>query len=138
MNKKVTAIGGVFFKCKNPEAQMQWYAHHLGISMDKYGTSFEWRHANDMDAKGYTAWSPFSSDTDYFGDATQQYMINYRVENLEALVAQLKTEGVTIIDDIATYEYGKFVHILDGEGNRVELWEPDDNVYGAMLNAVTK
>jgi predicted enzyme related to lactoylglutathione lyase len=138
MNKKVTAIGGVFFKCKNPEAQMQWYAHHLGISMDKYGTSFEWRHTNDMDAKGYTAWSPFSSDTDYFGDATQQYMINYRVENLEALVAQLKTEGVTIIDDIATYEYGKFVHILDGEGNRVELWEPDDNVYGAMLNAVTK
>lgn len=136
--KRVTSIGGVFFRCKDPEAQKQWYTRHLGLVMDKYGTSFEWRHADDKERKGYTAWSPFSNDTDYFGEASQQYMINYRVENLEALVEQLKAEGVTIADAIEIYEYGKFVHILDGEGNRVELWEPIDNVYEKMAEATTK
>ena len=136
--KRVTAIGGVFFKCKNPEAQQDWYAQHLGINMDKFGSSFEWRHSDDREKKGYSAWSPFANDTDYFGQPSQQYMINYRVENLEALVAQLKTESVTIVDEIENYEYGKFVHILDGEGNRVELWEANDEVYERMLNAVTK
>lgn len=136
--RKVTSIGGVFFKCKNADAQKEWYARHLGIVMDKYGTSFEWRQANDPEKKGFTAWSPFSSTTDYFGDATQQYMINYRVENLEALVETLKNEAVTIVDAIENYEYGKFVHILDGEGNRVELWEANDDEYEKMLNAVTK
>ena len=136
--KRVTAIGGVFFKCKNPDAQKLWYARHLGIKMDKYGSSFEWRHSNDKDRKGFTAWSPFKNDTSYFGDASQQYMINYRVENLEALVAQLKKEGVTIVDHIEKHEYGKFVHILDGEGNRVELWEANDTEYEKMLEVVTK
>lgn len=136
--KKVTGIGGIFFKCKNPGAQQDWYAQHLGITMDKFGTSFEWRHSDDLDKKGYSVWSPFPGDTDYFGDSSQQYMINYRVENLDALVEQLKLEGVTIVDDIETYEYGKFVHILDGEGNKVELWEANDKVYGEMVNGVTK
>ncbi len=136
--KRVTAIGGIFFKCKDPEAQQHWYAQHLGIAMDKYGTSFEWRHSDDATKKGYSVWSPFEKETDYFGDASQQYMINYRVENLEALVEQLRNEGVTIVDAIEQYEYGKFVHILDGEGNRVELWEANDEVYAQMLNAVTK
>jgi predicted enzyme related to lactoylglutathione lyase len=106
--------------------------------MDKFGTSFEWRHSGDKEKKGYSVWSPFPSDTDYFGNSSQQYMINYRVENLEALVEQLKKEGVTITDEIETYEYGKFVHILDGEGNKVELWEANDEVYSKMMNAVTK
>jgi len=124
--KRVTAIGGVFFKCKDPEAQKTWYEKHLGIPNDKYGTSFEWRYSEDKERKGTTVWSPFKENTTYFGEPSQQYMINYRVENLEALVAELKKEGVTIIDEIASYEYGKFVHILDGEGNRVELWEAID------------
>ena len=136
--KKATAIGGVFFKCKSPDAQKEWYSKHLGINMDTYGTSFEWRNADDPTQKGYTAWSPFKNDTDYFGDASQQYMINYRVENLEALVEELKKEGVTIVDEMEIYEYGKFIHILDGEGNRVELWEPNDTVYEKAVNAVTK
>lgn len=136
--KRVTAIGGIFFKCKNPEAQQHWYAQHLGIAMDKYGTSFEWRHSDAAEKKGYSVWSPFPNDTDYFGNPEQQYMINYRVENLEALVEQLKKEGVTVTDEIETYEYGKFVHILDGEGNRVELWEANDEEYGKMMNAVNK
>lgn len=136
--KRVTAIGGIFFKCKNPEAQQDWYAKHLGIAMDKFGTSFEWRKADDKEKKGYTVWSPFENDTDYFGKASQQYMINYRVENLVELVKELKKEGVTIVDEIENFEYGKFVHILDGEGNQVELWEANDEVYASMANTVTK
>lgn len=136
--KRVTSIGGVFFKCKNPEAQMDWYATHLGIAMDKYGTSFQWRQADDKEKMGHTAWSAFNDNTDYFGDPSQQFMINYRVENLPALVEQLKKEGVTIVDEIAEFEYGKFIHLLDLEGNRVELWEANDEVYERMLNTVTK
>jgi predicted enzyme related to lactoylglutathione lyase len=136
--KRVTAIGGIFFKCKNPEAQQQWYAQHLGINMDKYGTSFEWRHSDEKEKKGFSVWSPFPHDTDYFGNPAQQYMVNYRVENLEQLVVELKKEGVAIVDEIEAFEYGKFVHILDGEGNQVELWEANDEEYAKMLNAVTK
>ncbi len=136
--KKVTAIGGIFFKCKNPQAQQQWYAKHLGMAMDQYGTSFEWRHADDASQKGYTAWSIFDENSDYFGDASQEYMINYRVDDLEALVKQLKEAGVTIVDEMEIFEYGKFIHILDCEGNRVELWEANDDQYGKMANAVTK
>ena len=136
--KRVTAIGGIFFKCNNPDAQKEWYQNHLGIVMDKYGSSFEWRHSDDMEKKGYSAWSPFEKDTDYFGAASQQYMINYRVDDLEALVLQLKEEGVTIVDEMEIYEYGKFIHILDGEGNRVELWEANDEIYEKMANTVTK
>jgi predicted enzyme related to lactoylglutathione lyase len=136
--KRVTSLGGVFFRCKDPETQKEWYARHLGLEMDKYGTSFEWRHPDNKEQKGYTAWSTFKQESDYFGNPQQQYMINYRVENLEALIEQLKKEGVTIVDNIENYEYGKFVHILDGEGNRVELWEANDNEYEKMLGAVTK
>lgn len=136
--KRVTSIGGVFFKCNNADAQRNWYAKHLGMTVDKYGTSFEWRQSDEPAEKGFTAWSPFSNKTDYFGDASQQYMINYRVENLVALVEALKNEGVIIVDAIESFEYGKFVHILDGEGNRVELWEANDAEYEKMLDAVTK
>jgi predicted enzyme related to lactoylglutathione lyase len=136
--KRVTAIGGVFFKCKDPQAQMDWYATHLGIKMDQYGASFQWRQADDKEKKGHTVWSAFNNNSDYFGDTSQQYMINYRVENLEVLVEQLKKEGVTIVDEIEAFEYGKFVHILDYEGNRVELWEAQDEVYEKMMNTATK
>ncbi|MBS1509539.1 MAG: VOC family protein [Bacteroidetes bacterium] len=136
--KKVTAIGGVFFKCNDPEVQKNWYAKHLGIAMAEYGSSFEWRHSNDKNQKGYSVWSPFTNDTDYFGAAEQQFMINYRVDDLEALVTVLKANGVTIVDQMEIYEYGKFIHILDAEGNRVELWEPNDLMYERMVNAVTK
>jgi predicted enzyme related to lactoylglutathione lyase len=136
--KKVTSVGGIFFKCKDPEAQKEWYQKHLGIVMDTYGSSFEWRHSDDPAKKGYTAWSPFKNETDYFGDAAQQYMVNYRVENLEALVEELKKAGVIIVDEIENYEYGKFVHIQDGEGNRVELWEPYDEPYEKVVIAITK
>ena len=124
--KKVTGIGGIFFKCKNPKKMNQWYKKHLGLNTDEYGTSFEWRLAKDGTKKGFTQWSPFDESTDYFKPSQKEFMINYRVENLEALVEELKNNGVTITDSIESYDYGKFVHILDVEGNKIELWEPND------------
>ena len=117
--KRVTGIGGIFFKTKDPQKTREWYQKHLGLETDAYGTSFEWRQAEDANKKGYTAWSPFKKDTDYFGKGDQEYMINYRVENLEALVDELRKEGVEIVDEIESFEYGKFVHIVDVEGNRI-------------------
>ena len=128
--KKVTGIGGIFFKCKDPEKMKDWYKTHLGLVTDKYGANFEWRQADPASGgtkKGSTQWSPFAEKTKYFEPSTKDYMINYRVENLEELVKLLKEENVTIIDTIETYDYGKFVHILDMEGNKIELWEPKDN-----------
>ncbi|WP_201747893.1 VOC family protein [Chitinophaga vietnamensis] len=122
--KRVTGIGGIFFKCNDPEKVKQWYQTHLGFGADQYGTKFEWRQAEDSTKKGYTVWSPFADNTKYFAPSTKDFMINYQVEDIEALVAALKEEGVTVLDKIETYDYGKFVHILDIEGNKIELWEP--------------
>ena len=124
--KKVTGIGGVFFKCKDPKAVNEWYKTHLGFNTTPYGTSFEWREIDDSTKKGLTQWNPFAETTKYFEPSTKDFMINYRVENLEALVEELRKENVTIVDKIESYDYGKFVHILDLEGNKVQLWEPKD------------
>ncbi len=122
--KKVTGIGGIFFKCKNPQKVKEWYQTHLGFDTDQWGTNFEWRQADDSTQKGFTQWSPFEENTKYFEPSEKEFMINYCVENIETLVDQLVKEGVTIIDDIESFEYGKFVHIMDVEGNKIELWEP--------------
>ena len=122
--KRVTGIGGIFFKCQDPEKIRQWYKTHLGMDVSPYGTKFEWRQEADSTKKGYTLWSPFPDKTKYFEPSTKDFMINYRVENIEALVEELKKEGVTVLDKIETYEYGKFVHVLDLEGNKLELFEP--------------
>ncbi|MCJ7935625.1 MAG: VOC family protein [Chryseobacterium sp.] len=121
--KRVTAIGGIFFKCKEPEKVNEWYKTHLGLETSPYGTKFDWKEA-DSGKKGYTLWSPFKESTQYFEPSTKEFMINYHVENIETLVEELKKEGVTVLDEVATYEYGKFVHILDPEGNKIELFEP--------------
>jgi len=136
--KRVTSIGGVFFKCKDPKTLKEWYAKHLGLNTDKYGTVFVWHQGADSTKKGYTQWSPFSEKTKYFLPSTKEFMINYRVENLEWLAAELKKEGVTITDSIQSYDYGKFLHIMDLEGNKIELWEPIDEVYGKIEGATTK
>ena len=124
--KKVTGIGGIFFKCKDPNKVREWYKTHLGLDAGPYGASFEWRQAEDPAKKGMTQWNPFAETTKYFEPSTKDFMINYRVDNLEALVEELKKNGVTLVDTIEAVDYGKFVHILDAEGNKVELWEPKD------------
>ena len=127
--KKVTGIGGIFFKCKDPQKIRDWYSKNLGLQTDEYGTTFEWRTGDDSTKKGVTQWSPFSEDTKYFEPSAKDFMINYRVENLEALVEQLKADSVIILDKMETYDYGKFIHIMDIEGNKIELWEPIDKVF---------
>jgi lactoylglutathione lyase len=122
--KKVTGIGGIFFKCADPSKMNEWYKTQLGIPVSAWGAMFEWREMDDAEKTGYTVWSAKPADTKYFEPSQKDFMINYRVENIEALVEDLRNAGVTIIDDIASYEYGKFVHILDPEGNSIELFEP--------------
>ncbi|MBI5214921.1 MAG: VOC family protein [Ignavibacteriae bacterium] len=132
--KRVTSIGGIFFKCKDPKKMREWYKTHLGLTTNQYGSVFEWRHATDSSKKGFSQWSPFSEKTKYFEPSTKEFMINYRVDNLGALVEELKKEGITITDTIETYDYGKFVHIMDIEGNKIELWEPNDIEYEKLGN----
>lgn len=121
--KKVTGIGGIFFKCKDPKAVNEWYKTHLGFDTTPYGTSFQWLE-KDSRNEGITQWNPFPEDSNYFNPSDKDFMINYRVDDLEALVAELKSQGVSIVDDIETYDYGKFVHIMDPEGNKIQLWQP--------------
>ena len=136
--KRVTGVGGIFFKCKDPGKVRDWYQTHLGLNTNKYGTSFVWWQGADSIKKGYTQWAPFSEKTKYFEPSTKDFMINYRVENLDVLVGELKKEGVTITDSVETVSYGKFVHIMDVEGNKVELWEPYDTEYGKFEGGKTK
>ena len=124
--KKVTGIGGIFFKCKDPKKMREWYKTNLGLLTNAYGAVFEWRQGADTTKKGFTQWSPFNEKTKYFEPSTRDFMINYRVDNLEGLIDQLKKDAVIIVDTIETAEYGKFVHIMDIEGNKIELWEPND------------
>jgi len=122
--KRVTGIGGIFFKCNDPAKMREWYKTHLGFDVSPYGAKFDWHQGTDTTNKGYTLWTPFAEKTKYFEPSAKDFMINYRVENLEALVEELKKEGVTVLDKVETYEYGKFAHILDMEGNKIELFEP--------------
>lgn len=126
---KVTGIGGIFFKCDDPEKMKEWYTSQLGLVTDQYGSLFEFRKSDAPDEKAYLQWSPFAKETKYFEPSEKEFMINYRVQNIEQLVEELKKNGVTILDTIEEYEYGKFVHILDPEGNKIELWEPVDSVF---------
>lgn len=121
--KKVTGLGGIFFKCDDPQRMNDWYAQHLGLPVAEYGTVFKWRHAEDPSKEGATVWATFAKDTTYFAPSQKDFMISYRVEHIEDLVAQLKSAGVTVVDAIEVNAYGKFVHILDPEGNSIELWE---------------
>ena len=124
--KRVTGIGGIFFKTKDPDKTKGWYKKHLGIESDQYGGQFVWRDLDNPDKKCYTVWSPLTADTKYFDPSEKPFMFNYRVENLEKLLEVLKEEGITIVGEIETYDYGKFGWIMDLDGNKIELWEPMD------------
>lgn len=121
---KVTGIGGIFFFSDNPKETREWYAKNLGFEVNEWGATFESRKSNKPDEIESLQWSPFKKGGEYFSPSKKDFMINYRVQNIEELVKKLKENGVTILDSIATYDYGKFVHIMDGEGNKIELWEP--------------
>lgn len=135
--KRVTGIGGIFFKCDDPKKMKDWYKTHLGLVTDEYGSTFEFRNAEKPEEINYAQWSTFPKDTDYFEPSKREFMINYRVENLEELKVLLEKEGVEIVDEIKSFDYGKFLHILDPEGNKIELWEPVDQVFTDYLKGNT-
>lgn len=122
---KVTGIGGIFFLSDNVEKTKEWYTRNLGIEINAWGSSgFDSRNIDKPEEIDSLQWKPFKTGDAYFAPSKKEFMINYRVQNIEGLVSKLKENGVTILDDIATYDYGKFVHIMDAEGNKIELWEP--------------
>ena len=138
--KKATGIGGIFFKCKDPKKVREWYKTNLGLNTNEYGAVFEWRQGADTTKKGFTQWSPFKEKTKYFDPSTKDFMINYRVENLDALLKQMRKDSIKILDSVETADYGKFVHIIDIEGNKIELWEANDIEYekmGKKMGAIT-
>ena len=138
LEPKVTGIGGVFFFSENPKQSREWYAKHLGLAVNDYGSSFEFRDTNEPDKINYLQWSPFKKGDKYFEPSKKEFMINYRVQNIEGLVKKLKSEGVKILDKIESFDYGKFIHIMDHEGNKIELWEPQDHVFTEMGGETTK
>ena len=121
--ERVTGLGGVFLKADDPERMYQWYEQHLGLAREQGGVLFHWRQAQDPEKPGMTVWSFFPRDSTYFDPSKASFMINFRVADLDGLLAALRAEGVTV-DKSEDSEYGRFAWILDPEGNRVELWEP--------------
>ncbi|MBI1289123.1 MAG: VOC family protein [Flavobacteriales bacterium] len=122
---KVTGIGGIFFFCDNPKQTREWYAKNLGMQMNDWGSSsFESRDMSNPEVINSLQWTPFKSGNLYFAPSEKAFMINYRVQNIETLIDRLLQNGVTIVDSLEHYEYGKFIHVMDPEGNKIELWEP--------------
>ena len=123
--KRVTGIGGIFFKSRDPKALGAWYKAHLGIDVQDWGGAiFRWPGAHDADGAGTTTWSPFAANNEYFAPGTASFMINYRVDDLHALLAALRAEGVQVDDKVEESEYGKFGWAIDPDGNKFELWQP--------------
>lgn len=123
---KITGVGGIFFKCDDPKKLREWYGENFGLKTNDYGILFQTRAVEEPMEKQYLQWSTFAKNSDYMDG---EYMINYRVQNMEKLLENLVAAGAKVVDKIEEYEYGKFVHILDPEGNKVELWEPVDHVF---------
>ena len=122
---KVTGIGGIFFFSDNLKETKEWYTKNLGIEINDWGSSsFESRNINRPDEINSLQWKPFKTGDEYFSPSKKGFMINYQVQNIEGLVNKLRENGVTILDNIETYDFGKFIHIMDAEGNKIELWEP--------------
>ena len=122
---RVTGIGGIFFKAKDPKALQAWYKLHLGIDVQDWGgTSFPWTDAHGKPASGSTVWSIGSPEGDSFAPSKAPFMVNYRVADLLALLKALREEGCNVLDKVDDSEFGKFGWVIDPEGNKVELWEP--------------
>jgi len=118
---KVIGLGGIFFKSRDPSALAKWYTQHLGLSVEEWGGV---RFDDDATRPGYTLWSPFTADTTYFAPSTQPYMVNFRVDDLDSLLTNLRAAGVTVDERVEDSEFGRFGWIMDPEGTRIELWQP--------------
>ena len=135
---RVTGIGGIFFRSKNPQEIKSWYSENLGLATDDFGSPFEFRNANRPEEVNYLNWDAFPDSANTFAPSSREFMINYRVQNIEGLIEKLRENDVVIVDELATYEYGKFIHIMDPEGTKIELWEPVDSVLSKMGRVTNK
>jgi predicted enzyme related to lactoylglutathione lyase len=124
MKKRVTNIGGIFFKAENPKEMNDWYRQCLGIDIQDWGALFKYRDFENPESERYNVFSIFSQRSDYFKPSDSNFMINFVVENLNELLVELKTKGVSVIGEIKEDEFGKFAWVVDPEGNKIELWEP--------------
>jgi predicted enzyme related to lactoylglutathione lyase len=125
LTPKVTGIGGIFFYSENLQKTKDWYTRNLGIEFNDWGSSsFESRNIDKPEVINSLQWKPFEKGDGYFSPSKKDFMINYQVQNIEDLVKNLRENGVTILDSMETYDFGKFIHIMDAEGNKIELWEP--------------
>ena len=123
--KRVTGIGGIFFKSKDPKTLAEWYRVHLGLNVEEWGgVAFKWTSSDNPTGIGTTIWSPFKEETEYFAPSKSSFMINYRVEDLDRLLGQLRAEGCKVDEKVQDSEYGKFGWVSDPDGNRLELWQP--------------
>ena len=123
--KRVTGIGGIFIKSADTKRLREWYQKHLGIDIAEWGgASFQWTGAHNPSGQGSTAWSLFEASSNYFEPSAAPFMVNYRVENVHALVAELRKEGCQVVGNVEESEFGKFGWVLDPDGNKIELWEP--------------
>lgn len=127
---RVTGIGGIFFKARDPEALRAWYRDHLGLDIQSWGgVTFRWSDA-EPDRPGVTVWSVFPEDSKYFDPSPAPFMVNYRVSDLARVLAELRAEGCSVDDKVDESDFGKFGWVMDPEGNRVELWEPPAGEFG--------
>lgn len=125
--KRVTGIGGIFIKSADPKRLGEWYKTHLGIDVGSWGgTAFNWAGPHNPDGHGTTVWSVFEATSNYFAPSTAPFMVNYRVDDLHALIAALRAEGCEVIDKTEESEQGKFGWVVDPDGNKIELWEPPE------------
>ncbi|MGC6533685.1 MAG: YfiT family bacillithiol transferase [Flavobacteriales bacterium] len=135
---RVVGLGGVFFKCADPDAFKAWFTQHLGMPTDQWGTNMEGRSSLKPAQRTFLQWSAMKQDTDHFTPSSANFMLNYRVNDLEALAKKLKAAGVELLDEVATYDYGKFLHVAGPEGHKIELWEPVDARYDEYMGARTR
>lgn len=129
---KVTGLGGLFIKSSDPAELKKWYEENLGLPCDDYGHLFSWLKKDKPDQIGYTQFSVFDQNTEYLKPSTKDYMINFRVDDLEAMIHRLKEEGMEVVGEIENYDYGKFGWVMDPDGNKIELWQPIDEVFTKM------
>ena len=133
MTRRVTGLGGVFFKTRDPEAMKSWYNKHLHLDAGEHGAMFKWRDLDKPEIKGSTVWSPFPEDSDYFQPAKKEFMFNYRVENLVELLKVLKEEGIEVVGEIEEYSYGKFGWIMDPDGNNDFIEQPQSAKHNVLM-----
>jgi predicted enzyme related to lactoylglutathione lyase len=138
LEPKVTGIGGIFFFSEDTDKSKKWYAENLGLNTYEWGATFQSRNIDKPEEINHLQWSPFKKGSEYFKPSKKEFMINYRVQNIEGLVEKLKANGVNVLDAIESFDYGKFVHIMDNDSNKIELWEAVDQVCTDMNDNTDK